>query len=76
MGDLALFMNDLYPNMYGKVETSTAVQPDEAELITEQDDQDVAEAADNGTAAGSTRRNLFLAFLLLVIISVIMGLVK
>lgn len=69
-----LFMRDLYPQM-GTVEISTAVQPDESELITEQDDQAAAELASNGTAAGSTKRNLVLAFVLLVVMAVIMGIV-
>lgn len=69
-----LFMRDIYPNM-GLVETSTEVQPDESELVTEHDDQAAAELATNGTAAGSTKRNLVLAFILLVIMAVVMGIV-
>ena len=69
-----LFMRDLYPEM-GTVEISTAVQPDEAELISGEDDQAAAELAGNATSAGSTKRNLILAFMLLVAIAVVMGIV-
>ena len=70
-----LFMRDVYPTM-GTVETSTEVQPDEAELITEHDDQAAAQLASNGTQGGTSKRNLVLAFVLLVILAVVMGVVK
>ena len=70
-----LFMRDVYPEM-GTVEVSTSVQPDEADLITEHDDQKAAEHAGNGTIAGGTKRNLILAFVLLVVMAIIMGIVE
>lgn len=69
-----LFMRDVYPQM-GTVEISTAVQPDEEDLITEQDDQAAAEMAGNGTAVGSSKRNLVLAFVLLIVMAIVMGIV-
>ena len=69
-----LFMRDIYPQM-GTVEISTSVQPDEEDLITEHDSQAAAEIASNGTKAGSSKRNLVLAFVLLVIMAVVMGIV-
>ena len=70
-----LYMRDIYPDM-GTVEISTAVQPDEADLITEQDDQSAAQHASNSTKAGASRGKLFMAFVLLVILAVIMGVVE
>ena len=70
-----LYMKDLYPN-YGTVETSTVVQGDEDDQITAEDDQTVAEKTSNGTKDGTTKKTLFLSFILLLGLSFVVGVAK